>query len=52
MKMLWVQPMRDNIIIMELMICGCACMHMENMKAHDTAQKEMATRKKELESFK
>jgi hypothetical protein len=29
------------------MICGCACMQMENMKAHDTAQKEMATRKKD-----
>jgi hypothetical protein len=35
------------IVIMELMICGCACMQMENMKAHDTAQKEMATRKKD-----
>jgi hypothetical protein len=32
---------------MELMICGCACMQMENMKAHDTEQKEMATRKKD-----
>jgi hypothetical protein len=29
------------------MICGCACMQMENMRANDTAQKEMATRKKD-----